>query len=305
MPDKNIPFLPKSELLSFEEIIDVISVLQKLGIKKVKITGGEPTLRLGLDILIKKIAAISGIEDIGLITNGVFLKTIGKRLYDAGLRRINISLDALDERIFQTIVGNTHSIHPVLSSIDYAKKLGFSPIKINCVIQRGLNDDQIVPMVEYFRQREIDIRFIEFMDVGSIEWQKKSVVSSYEILEKLKQHYVLHPVSRIHDGEVAIRYKHENSNSEIGFISSVSKPFCRNCNRLRLTANGFLYGCLFASKGKDIKEILKAKHGNNRNALEAAIREFWIRRDDRYSEIRNDNRKHVHNKKIDMNFIGG
>ncbi len=305
MPDKNIQFLPKSQLLTFEEITDVISVVQSLGVKKVKITGGEPTLRLGLDILIKKIRDISGIEDIGLITNGAFLKTLGKRLYNAGLKRINISLDSLDERIFQTIVGNTHSIHPVLEGIDYAKKIGFSPIKINCVIQRGLNEKQVIHMVEYFRQREIDIRFIEFMDVGSIEWQEERVVYSHEILETLQKTYPLIPIAGSYQGEVATRYKHKNSNSEVGFISSVSNPFCKDCNRLRLTANGFLYGCLFASKGQDIKKILRENHKNTKEALKTAITEFWTQRDDRYSEHRTYSRNTDTNRKKDMNFIGG
>ena len=301
MPDRNMTFLPKSEILSFEEIVTVVSILRDFGVNKIKITGGEPTLRMGLDILIRKLKAIEGIEDIGMITNAVFLKGLAGRLFDAGLRRLNVSLDAIDQRIFQSIVGETHSIHPVLEGIECARKTGFSPIKINCVIQRGVNDDQVLPLAEYFRERKLQIRFIEFMDVGAIDWDQSQVVSSNELLDIIQKKYKLVALAPAHRGEVAKRYKYADTDCEIGFISSVSQPFCADCNRLRLTADGTLYGCLFATEGTNIKKYLRSE--NAEEELRGQLKEFWLQRRDRYSELRKDS--HPIEGKKNMNFIGG
>lgn len=301
MPDKNITFLPQSEILTYEEIERLVQVLVPLGIRKVKLTGGEPTLRAGIDILIKKLVHIPQIEDIGLITNGYFLKNIGNRLKTAGLKRISISLDALDPRVFQSIVGHSHSIHPVLEGISYAEKYGFHPIKINCVIQRGINDDQILPLVRYFRKPHFQLRFIEFMDVGNIEWHNNTVVTSKEILDIISKHYPLTKMEAIYYGEVSSRYCYSDGQGEIGFISSVSNPFCHDCTRLRLSANGMLYGCLFTDKGLNVKTLIRNTSDNT--ILLHNIQTFWKERDDRYSEIR-AKQQHTQ-KKLNMNFIGG
>lgn len=301
MPDKNMEFLPREALLSFEEIEYFVRIVTRLGIQKIKLTGGEPMLRVGMDVLIKNLLHIPGIKDIGLITNGVFLKSIGHRLKNAGLHRISISLDALDERIFQNIVGNVHSIHPVLEGIEVAYALGFNPIKINCVIQRGINDKQIMPLVNYFKKPHFHLRFIEFMDVGNIAWNQNQVVSSQEILAIIQEKYELQAIKSAYYGEVANRFRHVDGDGEIGFISSVSNPFCEDCTRLRLSSDGKLYGCLFTDKYVDIKSIIRESKDDEQ--LYETVRSFWTQRDDRYSEERKD--LHSTQQRKNMNFMGG
>lgn len=301
LPDKDVVFLPRAELLTFEESERFVKVAVTLGIEKIKLTGGEPTLRMGMDKFVEKLTNIPQIKDIGLITNGYFLKSIGHRLRKAGLKRISISLDALDERIFQVIVGNTHSVHPVLEGIQTAVDLGFDPIKINCVIQRGLNEDQIIPLVDYFRKPHFHLRFIEFMDVGDIAWERQKVVPSRETLDIIQAHYPLSKQTPTYYGEVASRYKYDDGNGEIGFISSVSNPFCQDCTRLRLSADGVLYGCLFTDKGLNIKHLLRKSDDDD--LLLNTLSQFWQERDDRYSELRAEmpsSRKHMN-----MNYMGG
>lgn len=300
MPDKNIEFLPRHRILSFEQMARVVKALVLLGVRKVKITGGEPTLRIGMDKLIAMISSIDGIEEVALITNGIFLKPLALRLKQAGLKRITVSLDALDERVFQEIVGNTHSLHPVLQGIDAAIEQGFSPIKINCVIQRGINENQILPLVEYFRRPGFHLRFIEYMDIGSVEWDMKTVVSSTEILAEIMKHHEVQEIEPSYKGEVALRYRYADGNGELGFISSVTAPFCDTCDRLRLTADGTLYGCLFASEGKSIKSMLDTDLSDE--ALQNVLSSFWKLRDDRYSEERFELQG---SKKQAMNYIGG
>lgn len=301
MPEKDITFVERGEILSFEEIERVVRIAVSLGVQKVKLTGGEPTLRAGLDILIKKLFLIDGLQDIGLITNGYFLKSIGHRLKQAGLQRISISLDALDNRVFQTIIGKDHGIHPVLEGIETAEALGFSPIKINCVIQKGINEDQVLPLVEYFRKPNFHLRFIEFMDVGNIEWAEHQVYTSKTIYDIINAVYPLQEKTAGFYGEVAKRYLHRDGQGEIGFISSVSNPFCEDCTRLRLSANGSLFGCLFSGEGVDIKHLLRTEE--NDSIIRDALIEFWSKRDDRYSEER-ASLKHTRIKP-DMNFMGG
>ncbi len=303
MPDKNITFLPKHKILSFEQICRVVKALCKLGLKKIKITGGEPTLRIGVDKLITMLCSIANIEDIALITNGVFLKTLASRLKRSGLTRITVSLDAMNNRVFQKIVGNTHSVHPILQGIEEALQQGFSPIKINCVIQRGINEDQILPLVEYFLHPQYHLRFIEYMDVGSIDWKQKDMLSSLEILAKIEKKYNLQKIDPSFVGEVATRYKYSNGKGEVGFISSVTQPFCKDCNRLRLTADGSLYGCLFSSNGANIKSFLDS-NGSDEELVDI-LATFWKQREDRYSEERWERRNDKNMKKVAMNFIGG
>lgn len=298
MPQKNPDFLPKKDILTFEEIITIVSILKEFGVKKIKITGGEPTLRKGLDILIRKLKELEGIDDIGLITNGVLLKKLANPLYEAGLRRINVSLDAIDPRVFQTIIGTSYDIRTVLEGIDHACALGFWPVKINCVVRKGVNENQVIPLAAYCKERGLYLRLIEFMDVGSIDWVRSMVVPSHELLRKLQKHYRLDPVEPSYKGEVAQRYRYADGPGEIGFISSVTQPFCRDCDRLRLTADGTLYGCLFAAKGKNLKPYLASS-----DELRSHLKKFWLHREDRYSEIRATESPGT--VKESMNVMGG
>lgn len=301
MPSKDIEFLDKRELLTFEEIERFVRVGVELGIRKVKLTGGEPTLRVGIDVLIEKLLKVDGVDDLGLITNGYFLKSIGHRLKKSGLQRISVSVDAIDNRIFQNIAGLEHGIHPVLEGIEVAVKLGFSPIKINCVIRRGVNENQILPLATYFRRENFHLRFIEFMDVGNISWDESRVVTSKQIFDIINSKYPLEKKDADFYGEVANRYVYKDGLGEVGFISSVSQPFCSDCTRLRLSADGKLYGCLFTVDGYDIKSVIRSNADDN--AIREAIKVFWENREDRYSEERAVLRGTL--KKPGMNYMGG
>ncbi|UEX90563.1 GTP 3',8-cyclase MoaA [Staphylococcus ratti] len=298
-------FLPKNQLLTFEEMVRITAIYAKLGVKKVRITGGEPLLRRDLDQLIAQIVQIEGIEDIGLTTNGLLLKKHGQKLYEAGLRRINVSLDAIDNTIFQSINNRNIKASTVLEQIDYAIELGFQ-VKVNVVIQKGLNDNQIIPMLDYFKNKDVTIRFIEFMDVGNDNgWDFSKVVTKAEMLEIVKAHFDIVPVQPQYFGEVAQYYRHSGATSKFGLITSVSDSFCSTCTRARLSSDGKFYGCLFStSEGYDIRKLLRS--GLNDAAIEAKVKQLWEVREDRYSDERTaqtvENRR---KKKINMNYIGG
>ncbi|MBM7584107.1 cyclic pyranopterin phosphate synthase [Bacillus pakistanensis] len=295
------PFLKKDELLSFDEIERLARVFTNLGVKKLRITGGEPLLRPELPRLIERLIKINGIEDIGLTTNGVFLTKQSEALYRAGLRRLNISLDSIDDTLFKKMNGRGISHRSILKGIDKAKELGFR-IKINMVVQKGINDSQILPMANYFKDKGITLRFIEFMDVGNHNgWNWEKVVSMNAILESLRTQFELEPLEENYYGEVAKRYKYKGTNTEIGFISSVSETFCSSCTRARISADGNLYTCLFASKGFSLKELLKSNI--NDESLLKKVSEIWRNRDDRYSDLRKEGTSD--NRKIEMSFIGG
>ena len=308
MPE-NIQFQDKSQLLNFEEIELIVTAASRLGVNKIKLTGGEPTLRANLDILIAKLSANSQIRDIGLITNGWYLKTQGQKLKQAGLKRISISLDALDNNIFQKIVGTMYrfNVEPILEGIAHMEELGFSPIKINCVIQRGINENQILPLVEYFRRPGYHLRFIEFMDVGAIDWHGTKVISSQEIYNIINGRYPLKVQDSTYYGEVAQRYIYaDGTGGEIGFISSISQPFCDSCTRLRLSSDGTIYGCLFSDKGISLKPILRnidLTENQKLIRIGETLRDFWMFRDDNYSLQRNEMREKQSRK--NMHFIGG
>lgn len=295
-------FMPKEELLTFEEIHRLTKLFVSMGVKKIRLTGGEPLLRRDLPELIKMIFSVEGVEDIGLTTNGLLLKKHGQALYDAGLRRLNISLDALDPELFGSLNGRGVSSETILEQIDYAKALGFE-IKVNMVVQKDVNDAEIIPMAAYFKERDITLRFIEFMDVGNDNnWSFKKVVTKLEILKKLEAVYTLEAVDEDYFGEVAKRYRYEGSTAQVGFITSVSESFCSSCTRSRLSSDGKFYTCLFATEGFDIRELLR-NDWNDSQLLEA-IGAVWSGRTDRYSDERTE-ASAKNRKKIGMSYIGG
>ncbi len=295
-------FLPKEELLTFEEIHRLTEIFAAMGVKKIRLTGGEPLMRRGLPDLIKMILSVDGIEDIGLTTNGLFLGAHAENLYAAGLRRLNISLDALDPELFGKLNGRGVKPDPILKQIDRAQQIGFD-IKVNMVVQKGVNESEILPMAAYFKERGITLRYIEFMDVGNDNgWSFKKVVTKKEILEKLQTEYVLEPVDEDYYGEVAKRYRFKGSDAQVGFITSVSESFCSTCTRARLSSDGKFYTCLFADSGFDIRELLRA--GLDDAELLRKISAVWQRRDDRYSDERTELTAKNRNK-IGMSYIGG
>ncbi|MES3651588.1 GTP 3',8-cyclase MoaA [Staphylococcus saprophyticus] len=298
-------FLPKDELLTFDEIVRIAQVYTQLGVKKIRITGGEPLLRRDLDKLIYQLNQLEGVEDIGLTTNGLLLKKHGQKLYDAGLRRINVSLDAIDDAVFQAINNRNIKASTILQQIDYAVAIGFQ-VKVNVVVQKGVNDDQIVPMVQYFKDKDVQIRFIEFMDVGNDNgWDFSKVVSKDEMLEMIEQNFDIEPVAPKYYGEVAKYYQHKDNKAQFGLITSVSQSFCSTCTRARLSSDGKFYGCLFSTvDGFNVKSFMR--NGATDNELFEQFKALWNIRDDRYSDERTEqtvaNRKR---KKINMNYIGG
>ncbi|WP_342513387.1 GTP 3',8-cyclase MoaA [Sporosarcina sp. FSL K6-1522] len=295
-------FLPKNELLSFEELERFARLFASLGVKKLRLTGGEPLMRRDLPELVEKLMKIEGIEDIGLTTNGVLLKQYTQPLYDAGLRRLNMSLDALDPEIFGVLNGRGIKPDLILSNIDYAKKIGFD-IKVNMVVQKGVNESEILPMAAYFKERGITLRFIEFMDVGNDNgWSFKKVVTKKEIYDRLRAVYDMEPAEQDYYGEVAKRYRYLDNGAQVGFITSVSESFCSTCTRARLSSDGKLYTCLFASEGFDLRELIRS--GLTDAELLEKITAVWARRADRYSDERTEQTA-KNRKKIGMSYIGG
>lgn len=298
-------FLPKNELLTFEELTRISKIYAQLGVKKIRITGGEPLLRRNLYKLVEQLNLIDGIEDIGLTTNGLLLKKHGKNLYQAGLRRINVSLDAIEDNVFQEINNRNIKASTILEQIDYAVSIGFE-VKVNVVIQKGVNDDQIIPMIDYFKNKNIEVRFIEFMDVGNDNgWNFNKVVTKEEMLNMIEQHFEISPVAPKYYGEVAKYFRHKDNDAQFGLITSVSESFCSTCTRARLSSDGKFYGCLFASsEGFDVKTLIR--NGATDDDLKAQFKRLWSIRNDQYSDKRTmqtieNNRK----KKINMNYIGG
>ncbi|GKV56056.1 cyclic pyranopterin monophosphate synthase [Sporosarcina sp. NCCP-2222] len=295
-------FLPKSELLSFEEIERLSSIFASLGVKKLRLTGGEPLMRRDLPKLIARLTEIEGIEDIGLTTNGVLLGQYAKPLYEAGLRRLNMSLDALDPELFGTMNGRGIKPDLILSNIDRAKEVGFD-IKMNMVVQKGVNEKEILPMASYFKERGMTLRFIEFMDVGNDNgWSFEKVVTKKEIYDMLKAEYEMEPAEEAYFGEVAKRYRYLDNGAEVGFITSVSESFCSSCTRARLSSEGKLYTCLFASSGFDLRELIRS--GMQDDEIRDRIISVWEQRGDRYSDERTEQTA-KNRKKIDMSYIGG
>ena len=298
-------FLEKGQWLSFDEIVRLARIFVDLGVTKLRLTGGEPLLRPDLDTLIRQLAIIPGVEDLALTTNGSMLVPWAGRLKAAGLGRLTISLDTLDEMVFQQMSGEKGSVKDVLEGIHAAEAAGFDPIKINAVIQRGVNDHTILDLVKYFRGTPHRVRFIEYMDVGNQNhWDKTQVVSSQEIISRIDANYPLELVGGTKNGGTSEIYRFKDGQGEVGFISSVTKAFCGTCSRLRLSADGKMYTCLFATKGINLGKYLRS--GARDEELKGIIHDGWIKRDDRYSEIRSEIRHSAHPlPKIEMYQIGG
>lgn len=295
-------FMPKSELLTFEEIERLTRLFASIGVKKIRLTGGEPLLRRGMPDLVSRVMGVNGVEDVGLTTNGLLLGANAQPLYEAGLRRLNVSLDALDPELFGRLNGRGIDSAQILRQIEQAQRTGFE-IKVNMVVQKDVNDAEILPMAAYFKERGITLRFIEFMDVGNDNgWSFKRVVTKKEMFERLSAVYDLEPVEPDYFGEVASRYRYKGTDAEIGFITSVSESFCSSCTRARLSSNGIFYTCLFASKGFDLRELLRG--GASDEEIRDAIIGVWEQRADRYSDERTEQTAR-NRKKINMSYIGG
>jgi len=300
----NFKFLSSKERLPFEDIIRITKIFADLGINKIRITGGEPLLRVNLTDLIGDLSRINGIDDIALTTNGVLLTKYASELKAAGLNRITISLDTLDKEEFRILTGRRGSLGRVLAGIKETQIVGFENIKVNAVIKRGSNDQHIQQMVEYFRDTPIILRFIEYMDVGNINhWKISDTVPSEELLKTINSIWPVEAIDQNYHGEVASRYRFKDGSGEIGFISSVTKPFCRSCTRARLSSDGKLYNCLFATSGQDVKSWLRT--GLTDQEIQEKIYEIWSRREDRYSELRTLNQTYLGKKKVEMYYIGG
>lgn len=297
-------FMPRPELLTYEEIERLAKIFVSLGVEKIRLTGGEPLVRRQIERLIERLAAIPGLRDLAMTTNGSLLSVAkAKSLRDAGLRRVTISLDALDDAVFMAMNDVHYPVGRVLDAIDAAEAAGLSPVKINMVVRRGLNDDQIVPMAQYFRGSGHIVRFIEYMDVGNSNgWRLQDVVGADEILSRIDAHWPLVAVQPERLGEVATRYRYRDGSGEIGVIASVTRPFCQSCTRVRLSAEGRLYTCLFGHIGKDVRELLRSDTDND--AIAKFLQSVWIHRDDRYSELRTAGTQNLP-KKVEMFHIGG
>jgi cyclic pyranopterin phosphate synthase len=295
-------FLPKEEILTFEEIERLAAAFSKLGVRKLRITGGEPLLRKDIASLISRLLKIDNIQDIGLTTNGVLLAKEAGSLRKAGLKRVNVSLDALDDDIFKKINGRGVGSNIVLKGIEAAIQAGLG-VKVNMVVQKGVNESEIIPMANHFRKMGVTLRFIEFMDVGNTNgWNFKKVVTKKEIFRMLNAHFELEPVDPGYFGEVAKRYRYKGTQTEVGFITSVSESFCSSCTRARISADGKFYTCLFASKGHDLRAILR-KHPDEATLIDK-IRSVWEGRADRYSDERTEESARLKDK-IEMSYIGG
>jgi cyclic pyranopterin phosphate synthase len=282
---RDFAFLPRAELLTFEEITRLARLFADLGVRKLRLTGGEPLLRRELPVLVRMLVQVPGIDDVTLTTNGSLLTRQAAALADAGLQRISVSLDSLDEATFARMNDVGFPVSAVLDGIDAADAAGLRPIKVNMVVRRGLNEDSVVPMARHFRERGHVLRFIEYMDVGHTNgWRMDDVVPAAEILAAIDAQMPLVSLPPTYPGEVADRWAYRDGSGEVGVIASVTQPFCGSCTRARLTADGQLYTCLFASAGHDLRAPLRS--GSTDVDLAAAIRAVWRARDDRYSELR-------------------
>lgn len=301
-------FLPRRELLDFEEIERLARLFAQLGVHKLRLTGGEPLLRRDLDVLIARLAAIDGIDDICLTTNGSLLtETRARALRAAGVNRVTLSLDAIDDAVFMAINDVGYPASKVLAAVDNAKAAGLGPVKVNCVIQRGVNEDQILPMADYFRHSDVVLRFIEFMDVGTSNgWRMDDVVSAREIVDTIRTRHSIRRLPAATPGETANRWVYDDGAGEIGIIASVSQPFCGGCSRARLSAIGELYTCLFGVHGRDLRTPLRS--GASDEELLDQLARIWSTRDDRYSERRGEDtaqRRAGADGKVEMSYIGG
>jgi cyclic pyranopterin phosphate synthase len=298
---KDYQFLERKELLAFEEITRLARVFRGLGVEKIRLTGGEPLIRRNVEQLIASLAAIPGL-DLTLTTNGSLLTRKAQALKAAGLQRVTVSLDALDDAAFRQMNDVDFPVARVLEGIDAAAAAGLSPVKINMVVKRGVNEGSILPMARHFRGTGHILRFIEYMDVGHTNgWRMDDVVPAREIVERISAEFPLEPVDANYQGEVAERWRYRDGSGEVGVIASVTQAFCRDCTRARLSTEGKLYTCLFATRGHDLRALLRA--GATDDELRTAVTAIWTQRADRYSELRSE--RTVKLEKIEMSYIGG
>jgi len=299
---RDFHFLPAGEILSFEEIARLARIFAELGVRKVRLTGGEPLLRRDLTTLIAMLAEIEGIEDLTLTTNGSLLAKLAPALKSAGLARLTVSLDSLDDAVFRAMNDVDFPVQRVLDGIDAAAEAGLGPVKINVVVKRGINEESILPLAAYFRGSGHIVRFIEYMDVGTTNgWRLDDVVTAAEIARAIDAAYPIEPVAASYRGEVANRYRYKDGRGEFGIIASVTQPFCGDCTRARLSSEGQLYTCLFAARGHDLRALLR--DGASNADIARFIADIWRVRDDRYSELRTAQTVDV--PKVEMSHIGG
>jgi GTP 3',8-cyclase len=310
--DRDYAFLPQTSLLSFEEITRLARVFASHGVKKIRLTGGEPTLRKHLETLVGMLAELRSTDgeplDLTLTTNGSLLTKKARALADAGLKRITVSLDALDDTIFKRMNDVEFPVADVLAGIDAALAACLSPVKVNMVVKRGTNDGEILPMARWFREHygsAVVLRFIEYMDVGETNgWRMDHVLPSRELIERIGSTYALEPIGAQSDGETAERWRYADGGGEIGVISSVTQAFCRDCNRARLSTEGKLYLCLFATQGHDLRHLLREADANDEQ-IAGALADIWTHRSDRYSEMRSAGVAPTLERKVEMHYIGG
>jgi cyclic pyranopterin phosphate synthase len=305
MPAHKFPqgyrFIASGDLLTFEEITRLARIFNHLGVHKIRLTGGEPLVRSHIEQLVGMLSTIDGIREIAMTTNGYLLPQKAKLLREQGLNRLNISLDSLDEAIFRQMNGGHAEVSDVLKGIEAAERAGFSPLKINTVVQRGVNDHTLVDLALHFRQRGHIIRFIEFMDTGTLNgWKYDHILLTDELIRRIEQVIPLEPLPSQFNGEVVRRFRYADGSGELGFITSVSNPFCGGCNRLRLSAEGKIYTCLFARQGVDLRDLLRS--GASDEAITERIAETWQQRTDRYSQERSHGQR---TEKVEMYHIGG
>jgi cyclic pyranopterin phosphate synthase len=298
---RDYQFLEREQLLTFEEIDRLVGIVMDFGVTKVRVTGGEPLLRRNIERLIERLSARPGL-DIALTTNGSMLPHKARALKDAGLTRVTVSLDSLDDEVFSAMNDVAFPVERVLAGIDAAAAAGLRPVKINMVVRRGVNESSVVPMARLFRDRGHIVRYIEYMDVGHTNgWRMEDVVPADEIVAMIDRELPLEPIAANYRGEVAGRWRYRDGSGEIGVIASVTKPFCGDCTRARLSAEGSLYTCLFATKGHDLRALLRS--GASDEDIAAAVGSLWSARADRYSEIRSSQTMAL--PKVEMSYIGG
>jgi len=299
---RDFRFLPRPDLLSFEEIARVVRVFASLGVSKVRLTGGEPLLRRDLPTLVRQVVAVEGIEDVALTTNGVLLARHAAALRDAGLRRVTVSLDSVDDAVFRAMNDVDVPVARVVEGIDAAIEAGLRPVKVNAVIRRGVNDAGVLDLARFARERGCILRFIEYMDVGTTNgWRLEDVVPAAELVARIDAVLPLEPASPNYRGEVAGRYRYRDGGGEVGVIASVTQPFCRDCTRARLSADGRLYTCLFATEGHDLRGPLR--DGASDADLAGLVAGVWGGRRDRYSEVRSELTAGL--RRVEMSYIGG
>ena len=298
-------FLGSHERLSFDEIVRLARLFVQLGVRKLRLTGGEPLLRANLPDLIGDLTAIAGVEDVALTTNGVLLARYAGELKAAGLKRVTVSLDSLDDAVFARMSGGFGGVAEVLDGIEHARRAELTPVKVNAVVQRGVNDHTALELLERFRGTGVIVRFIEYMDVGNRNhWRSELVVPSKELAERIGARWPLTALRPAYRGEVAERYAFADGQGEVGFISSVSQPFCGECSRARLSSDGVLYTCLFATHGLSLRDALRG--GASDDVLLELIRGLWLKRADRYSELRASlSAQSQEQRKVEMFYIGG